>query len=497
MLRNPAKGSAANSRTYVRCTGLPMLANQEQLIKALRKSQLIVEGDRVLVAVSGGPDSVALLHILCELREEFALHLEVAHLEHGIRGQEAKDDARFVQEVARRLKLPVHIREVGIPLLRSQAGKGNMEALARQERYRFFSEVMRQRNLNKVAIAHNQDDQAETVLMWLLRGAGMKGLGGMAPLKAINVKDGDSSNRVVIIRPLLGVAKGDLLDFLEGQGLEYRRDRTNEDRAYLRNWLRMELIPRLKVRIDPRLSVRLAQSAEVLRDEDRLLDSLAQNELKSLANNDGLSRERFLRQPKAMQRRVLRLWIEQARGHVRGLDFDHGEALLRLISNGPAQGRLSIPGGWELIKEYDTLRLSKAARRPTPVCYSYRLAIGDEMDIPEAGVRIESQVLSSPMPHLAKDPWEAFFDLGALGGPLTLRNFRRGDRFQPFGMAGHKKVKELFIEKKVPRAARAALPLLVMCSEVLWIPGYGRSEIGRIVPGTQEILWIRAVGDHL
>jgi tRNA(Ile)-lysidine synthase len=469
------------------------MSNREILIKAVQKSQLIATGDRILVAVSGGPDSVALLHILNELREEFVLQLEVAHLEHGIRGKEAKDDARFVQELAKRLNLPVHIKEVSIPRLRSQAGKGNAEALARQERYRFFSEVMRQRDLSKVATAHTQDDQAETVLMWLLRGAGKKGLGGMAPRQAINVRDGESSNRVTIIRPLLGVAKGDLLNFLEETGLEYCKDRTNEDIAFLRNWLRRDLMPRLKDRFDPRLSVRLAQSAEVLRDEDEFLDMLAQNELETLCNNDGLSGERLLRQPKAMQRRVLRHWIGQARGHLRGLNFDHAEALLRLVSNGPAQGRLSIPGGWELIKEYDTLRLSKAARRQTPVCYHYPFVIGGEMEIPEAGLRIVSQVLSSPMSGLAKDQWEAFFDVG----PLTLRNFRRGDRFRPFGMAGHKKVKELLIEKRVPRSARAVLPLLVMGSEVLWIPGYGRSEIGRIVPGVKEILRISAVGNHL
>jgi tRNA(Ile)-lysidine synthase len=473
------------------------MSNREKLIKAIQKSPLIAAGDRILVAVSGGPDSVALLHILCELREEFALHLEVSHLEHGIRGAEAKDDARFVRELAERLHLPVHIKEVSIPHLRSQAGKGNIEALARQERHRFFSEVMRQRDLNKVATAHTQDDQAETVLMWLLRGAAKKGLGGMAPLQAINVKDGESSKAMAIIRPLLGLAKHDLLYFLDKRGLEYRRDRTNEDPAYLRNWLRMDLIPRLKDRIDPRLSVRLAQSAEVLRDEDRFLDSLAENELEGMGNKDGLSRERFLRQPKALQRRLLRLWVERARGHLRGLEFDHGDALLRLISNGPPQGRLSISGGWELIKEYDTLRLSKTARRQSPVCYSYRLVIGEEMDIPEAGVRIESQIITRPASGLAHNPWEAFFDLGALGGPLTLRNFGRGDRFQPFGMAGHKKVKELFIEKRVPRPARMVLPLLVMDSEVLWIPGYGRSEIGRIGPGAKEILRVRAVGHHV
>ena len=161
------------------------MAIQEKFKKVIRKSQLISLGDRVLVAVSGGPDSVALLHVLYNLQDELGLHLEVAHLEHGIRGEEAKDDARFVRGLAERLNLPVHIKEVSVPRLRSQAGRGNLEELARLERLRFFAEVARRRNLDKIATAHTQDDQAETVLMWLLRGSGRKGLGGIAPVNPL------------------------------------------------------------------------------------------------------------------------------------------------------------------------------------------------------------------------------------------------------------------------------------------------------------------------
>ena len=154
----------------------------------IEKHRLVSAGDCVLVAVSGGPDSVALLHLLYDLREELELHLEVAHLEHGIRGEEAREDARFVAELAEKLGLPFHLKEVDLHQIKSAAGKGNLEALARAERYRFFGAVARERNLGKIATAHTQDDQAETVLMWILRGSGMKGLGGMPPTHQLDGK---------------------------------------------------------------------------------------------------------------------------------------------------------------------------------------------------------------------------------------------------------------------------------------------------------------------
>jgi len=289
----------------------------------------------------------------------------------------------------------------------------------------------------------------------------------------------------------LGVTKEELLDFLKRNGLEYRLDRSNQDTAFLRNWIRFELLPQLKERLDAGVPSRLAKMAEVLRDEEMLLNALARQELEGLRVNSGLGRDGFLGRPKAMQRRLLRLWIEQARGHLRGLDFDHVEALLDLIADGPPQSRLSIPGGWELIREYETLRLAKAAGKSKPRCYAYPLVIDGELALPEAGMTIDCQRLSKPPAELPKDHWEAVFDRTALTGPLVVRNFRRGDRFRPLGMTGHRKVKELFIEKKAPLPARALLPLLVMGGEVLWLPGYGRSDIGRVGPGTKAVLRVQ------
>ena len=462
--------------------------------KFIIKESLLSRGDRVLVAVSGGPDSVALLHVLWELRDEFGLHLEVAHLEHGIRGEEAEGDARFVAALARRLALPFHLKKIDLPRMKSDAGRGNLEALARQERYRFFAVLLRERNLTKVATAHTEDDQAETVLMWLMRGSGMKGLGGMEPIHDLKPENRVAAEKVRVIRPLLYVSKAEILDYLNAKQLAFCVDRTNQDPHLMRNWIRLEVIPKIKERTGPRFSARLAHQAELLRDDDFVLEGLARRELERMRRADALDREMFLKQPAALQRRILRLWINETRSNLLGIDFVHIEALLELVVGGPPQARLALPGGLELVKEYQRLRLEKRGRRlKRASCYSYELHIAKPLNIREAGVMVYSELLSPPLANWPDSLSEAVFDGALLPRTLPMRNFRRGDRFQPLGMAGHKKVKDLFIEKKIPLSVRATLPLLAAGGEIFWIPGYGRSAAAKIGPQSAEILRIRVI----
>lgn len=466
---------------------------RDEVRKFTAQFELLSRGDGILIAVSGGPDSVAMLHLLRDLQEEFSLHLEVAHLQHGIRGEEARGDARFVAELAQRLDLPFHLKELNIPQLKASAGKGNVESLAREARHRFFADIVRERELNKVATAHTQDDQAETMLMWLLRGAGMKGLGGMSPLHRIHVAGVSSSDTLTIIRPLLNISKADVLDYLGGNKLPYRIDRTNRDTTLLRNWIRHELVPVIKQRAGEDFSVRLSREAELLREEDRYLNGLAMQTLTTIRAANGLHRPALLREAGALRRRILRLWIAEVRGHLRGLEFIHIEELLRLIEHGPPQGRLAIPGGWELVREYETLRLEKRSRGVSRVCYSYNFEPGTTLRISEAGLEIHSEYASTPPKRFHSGIMEAVFDRKCLSGTLVFRNFRHGDRIQPLGMGGHKKVKELFIEGKVPLSIRATWPILAMGAEVLWVPGYARSEVGRVSESTTAVLQVKAM----
>jgi tRNA(Ile)-lysidine synthase len=458
---------------------------------ALRCS-LLTYGDRILVAVSGGPDSVALLNILYELKDELGLHLEVAHLQHGIRGEEAKGDAKFVAELAEKLELPFHLKETDLPRMKSAAGKGNVEALARAERYRFFAEVVRKHNLNKVATAHTQDDQAETVLMWFLRGTGMKGFGGMAPRRQLDIAAGDSTDTLTVIRPLLEVSKSEILESLKERNLAYRIDQSNQDPTFLRNWIRAELLPKIQQRVGTGFSARLSHLAELLRDEDAFLEEVTRQRYDAIRIREVLRRRALLGEPPAVRRRILRHWIEQARGHLRGLDFAHIDALLRLIEEGPPQGRLSIPSGWELVRQYETLKLEKLSRGLKPVRYSYQFEIGTTLRVFEAGIEFQSERITGRCPPLPSNLMEVVFDAGCLTRPLWVRNFLQGDRFQPLGMSGRKKIKDLFIEHKVPLSTRVQWPLLTMGDMILWIPAYGRSEVGRVTGQTERVLSIKA-----
>ncbi|HEX9446060.1 MAG TPA: tRNA lysidine(34) synthetase TilS [Candidatus Binatia bacterium] len=441
---------------------------------------MLSPGDGVLAAVSGGPDSIALLHILDRLKGEFDLRLEVAHVDHGIRGRESKEDARFVAATADRLALPFHLKALDLPKLKAERGKGNLEALAREERYRFFTATAARRGLEKIATGHTRDDQAETVLMRLLRGSGRKGLGAMAPVS----RRGDE---IRLIRPLIETSREDVEKYLAAGKLKFRLDRTNLDPALVRNWVRLDLMPRLKKRLDRGLDLRLARMAEALRDEEEFLDGLARGLLPQIARGGSLLRGPLLEQPRAMQRRLVRLWLKDALGSLRGVDLDHVEAVLGLIFDGPPQGRVAIPGGLEAARLYDVLSLEKNGRARGAPRYSYPLPLGGAVVIPEAGMRLSSE-RGAPSGTRPAHDFEALFDAGALPETLVARNFRPGDRFQPLGMQGRRKLKDLFIEKKVPRGARAALPLLVAGENILWIPGCGRSRIGKIGPQTREVL---------
>jgi tRNA(Ile)-lysidine synthase len=466
---------------------------REQVRHFIFAHGLLSPGDRLLVAVSGGPDSLALLHLLWDLSEEFHLHLEVAHMQHGIRGEEAKEDARFVAELAEKLGLQFHLKEISLPQIVSVAGKGNLEALARDERYRFFAEVVGAQPLGKVAVAHTQDDQAETVLMRFLRGAGMTGLAGMAPLHRMESIGSESLSGLTVIRPLLEVSKTEILNYLAEKHQAYRLDQTNQDTALLRNWIRLELLPKIGERVDGRLNERLGQQAELLRDEDDALARVARLKLEEIRAADGLRREALLAEPKAMQRRLLRLWIESVRGNLRGLDFVHMKDMLHLIEHGAPHARLALPGGWQLRLEYDRVKLAPRSARLMRPCYSYDFVIGATLAIPQAGWAIQSELIEPPLVHYPADPMEALFDAACLTPGLIVRNFRNGDFFQPLGMAGHKKIKDLFMEKKLPLSVRALWPLLASAHDVLWIPGHGRSECAKVTPETASILRVKLV----
>ena len=452
---------------------------------------MLSPGQRILVAVSGGPDSVALLYLLYELRDEFELTIEVAHLQHGIRGEEAIEDARFVARLAERLSLICHLKEIDLPQLKIASRKTSLEEMGRFERYRFFAETAQLHRLDVVATAHTADDQAETIVMRLFRGAGRTGLRGIAPMRQLMVAGDRRCANVLLIRPLLNALRREVMDFLEQRKLPSRTDSSNRDLFFLRNWIRLKLMPQVSERFGVKLPARLCAQAQVLSDEEDYLAELTRQQLENVSDGNKLSRKLFLNLNKALQRRVIRLWFEQRRGHLRAIDFDHVESALRLIAAGAPHGRLALPGGWQLAREYETITFDRPNVKPR--CYSYQFKPGLTLTVIEAGMTIVSELIDPTPGKLPDNFMEAVFDADLLKGNLLVRNFRNGDRFQPLGMGGHKKVKDLFIAHQLPLRTRATLALLVMDNEILWIPGYGRSDSARIGSATKISLHLRVI----
>ena len=456
-----------------------------QMHRFILQHTMIEAGDTVVVAVSGGADSLALLYGLHALHTQLNYcQLHVVHLNHGLR-PDAVTDAEFVEQHAARLGLPFHVHTVDVPRLRKQ-WKLSVEAAGRRARYEFYETVCGEVGATKVALGHHQDDTAETVLMNLLRGAGTTGLKGIAP-----VRDGK------FIRPLMGFTRQELEAFLTSMSLKPRHDLTNTDNRYLRNRIRHELIPLLERNYNPNIKTGLSRTAEVLSAESEYLETAAREAFEVCRITDTqstgvvLDREKFLQHHIALQRRMLRDSFATILGQGTDFYFDHCQAVLNLIKTDKPNVALSLPNGLQFRRAYQHLFFERA---PSEIGdFAYSLVVPSKTFIPilnaELTVDIGNMPPSNGIP-LPDGRYQAMFDWDAVQYPLTIRNRRQGDRVQPHGMEGTKKVKDFFIDAKVPRPARDSIPMLVCGDEILWIIGYITSERFKIKPETRRYLYL-------
>lgn len=328
---------------------------REPVLEYIRRHGLLKAGDRAVVAASGGADSVALLRLLLELRGELGVVLSVAHFHHGIRGAEADGDAEFVVGLGRQHKLELHSGSGDVPT-HARARRASVETAARELRYQFFAKLLQSGAVDKIATGHTLDDQAETVLMKSLRGAGTRGLAGIYPALATGV-----------VRPLLGVRRREVEEYLRALGQEWREDSTNRDRRHLRNRVRHELLPLLEREFNPEVTHVLAETAEVARAEEEFWQQEVERLLPEVCGGGtSLQLKPLLAQPLAVQRRLVRAALERAGA---GFDFRHGEEILRLAQR--SKGALELAGGWRVVRGKGELRIEKpgesASARVSPV----------------------------------------------------------------------------------------------------------------------------------
>ena len=432
---------------------------QRRFEKFVNDSGCIPPQGRVLAAVSGGADSVALLRLLHQLSLSYPLHLEVAHLDHSLRSDSAAD-AAFVAQLCAQLDLPLtSIRRDLAAIIKDEGG--NLEEVAREQRRAFLTETAQQHNCDLIALGHHLDDQAETVLQRLLRGAGTTGLGGM------RLNDG------LFVRPLLSFSRADLREYLQGLGQGWREDASNDDLCFTRNRIRHELLPLLAT-FNPKISDQLSNLSGQMQQDDDFWATLAQAELPRCAEfaDDGctLDRNYLAALAPALARRVLREAISGVRGDLRGISFGHIDDALCLITDGPPQGELDLPGLW-LACRYDKVLLR--CEPPQPVA-AFALEIDGAGVYPLPGGR-QLVVTVEGQPG-AETSQQVEFAMCALSFPLTVRTPRLGERLRPSGMSGRKKLQDIFVDAKIPREQRQSALLLLHAEEPLWVIGLRRCE---------------------
>ena len=485
-----------------------------QMHRFILRHAMIENGETVIVAVSGGADSLALLYGLHALRPQLNCQLHVAHLNHCLR-PDADADVDFVQQHATNLELPCTIGRADVPLLMKQ-WKLSVEASGRRARYQFYEDVCTQTRATKVALGHHQDDTAETVLMNLIRGSGTTGLKGIAPVRDVK-----------FIRPLTNFTRQQIETFLTSMGLVPRQDSTNTNTRYLRNRIRHELIPLLERDYNPNIKTGLSRTADVLGTESEYLDTVARKAFEVCRIQDSTEVETSIKSGSivldstklrqyhiAVQRRVLRRSFAEMLGHTGDLYFTHCEAMLSIVEGESPNTVLALPNGLRFRRVYQYLifEVNAGSRSPISVeteSFAYPLAVPGKAAITALKAEITAElgkIQSREAPALPDGKFEAVFDYEKLKEmsanpsletlPLTVRNRRQGDRFQPYGMRGTKKLKDFLIDAKVPRYERDSVPLLVYGDEMLWIVGYTTSERFKIQPGTQQYLYLRYVNDE-
>jgi len=451
----------------------------------IKKYSMLEKGDEVIVAVSGGPDSVFLLHVLNELKKGLDLTLIVVHLDHCIRGMDSKRDCKFVENLARGLHLPFESKSVDVPAVK-KAERVSTQQAARDVRYEFFSDMLKKYKAQKVALGHNADDQAETVLMRLIRGAGVKGLCGIPP-----IRDG------VFIRPLIEIERSMIEGFLSKNRIEFVIDSSNKEDIYLRNKIRNILMPILIKEYNPGIVQNLIHTSEILRREDKFLDKLAFDSFsKTRVHNDNESLTldvlHLRHMDESMQIRVLRKAIESFSCGLKRIGYKHIESIMRMLSRTDGNKSLNLPGGIYVERRYNEMMITRREEKERPFCYSFS-QVPHIARVEEIDKVIEFKVVQPNSKHLKFDidPNVAFIDYGQIRYPVIIRNFKEGDRFQPMGMNGTKKLKDFFIDNKIPKSIRKEIPLLVFNDLIAWVIGLRIDHRVMVREYTREILEVR------
>ena len=481
----------------------------------IRRHSLLEDRQTVVVGVSGGPDSVALLDVLRRLSSEFRLDLHVAHLHHGMRGTDADADADFVMALAEQWDLPATVLRVDLSEIAETHGLA-LEEAARRVRYAFLAQTAQRVGAEVVAVGHHADDQAETVLMHLLRGAGLAGLRGMLPatpladyrllpFEALGEDVMEAGKGLDLIRPLLACPRADIEAYCDERGLDWRIDRSNWDTTFFRNQLRHEVLPYL-AEINPQVRERFCNLAEVVRADYEVLDAVvarAWDDLLMARHDDAIAFDltEWRAQPLAVQRALIRRAAYALRRTLRDVNFVHIEQAVDVAMHGETGAEATLPRGLVARVGYERLTIADAEALHLPEDQPWLppdtelpVTVSGETPLPGGWTLQATPLRTWSMADVRQnpDPLIAWLDVEAVGEQPVLRTRRPGDRFAPHGMDGaHVKLSDFMINVKLPQAWRDHLPLLVGEVGILWVVGWRVSEDALVRTDSERVVRLR------
>jgi len=462
-----------------------MKLTRKKVLEFIKGHGLFAPGDKIVIAFSGGADSMALVDILANL-PGYPLQVVIAHLNHCLRGAESEGDELFVRSVAEKYAFPLAISRVDVAAAAAEQGL-SLEEAGRNARRSFFLELAEKQSAVAVVLGHHRDDQAETVLMRLFRGAAGSGLQGMQPRTAGNI----------FRRPLLCLNRTEIESYLRKGSLQWREDSSNLDVKFLRNRIRHELLPLLKS-YNPELAESINRTAQAFAADEELLDAVVEQAcsriVSTLPDAFRINLEMLRHELPALRKRLYRKVLFVLRGDLKRISSQHLADIDRLATGNKGRGQISLPSGVLVIRKYAAMILTTIPEEMAGEKWELMVDSCGSHQLEHKRTLLVERVDSSPADWLETGKDTIFIDLQRFPFPWTVRCCREGDRFTPFGMRGTKKIKDLFIDNKIPLESRKRVPLFLSGGEIFWIGGVQLSEKARIseVPG--DLLRLRMIG---
>lgn len=455
----------------------------------IRQQRLVASGDHLLVAVSGGPDSVVLLHTLNSLKDSLELkELTVVHFDHQLRGKASEQDRSFVQSLADRLDLPIITRQGVVREYQKKHGL-SLEMAARACRHAFFKEVLAELGAQRLALGHTADDQAEELLLRLLRGTGPAGMAGMP-----------AHSGTGIIRPLLFASRAEIIDYINDIKFSFHHDESNLESVCQRNVLRLEILPILAKHFHPQIARTLCRHASLVQDEEdywakEVNSHWAEVCAGEASSHVALNLSLLASLHPALLRRIFRRAIERLKGNLLGFYAVHFEILQGWIDTAGSGKALQLPDDIWAYKEADKLVIAKGNPYSSR-SFQHTITEAGVHEFPFAKVNLYfRQIPSSESPPTSRNV--VGMDADKIQWPLTIRSWQPGDRFQPLGLKGTKKLQDFFTDTRVPRSRRGQIPLLCDCKGICWVMGFRLDERVRVTTETRDILVVEFDQKHL